>query len=338
MRALRPLARQPAWPAARAFACTPHHPVVGATGPFTVRERGRAAAVAALACNAFVWGVAWWPLRVLQSHGLHPLWSTAAVYIVAIAAVLAWRPQAWRGAAGQPWLLLLLLASGLTNVGFNWAVTVGDVVRVVLLFYLMPAWSALLAWPLLGERPGAGALARVVLALAGVAVILREPGTPWPVPESLADWLALGGGFCFALTNILLRRLRAVPPVVRLGTMFAGGTVAALTAGAIGLQLGVVDPPVAVPAAGLLAGLVLVLGFLGGNAALQYGAARLPAQTTALVMLSEVLFASVSAVAAGAAVLGPRIGLGGALILAAAAWSAWAAPGSGAKPSVGSPA
>ena len=31
-------------------------------------------------------------------------------------------------------------------MAFNWAVTVGDVVRVVLLFYLMPAWSVLLAW------------------------------------------------------------------------------------------------------------------------------------------------------------------------------------------------
>ena len=41
----------------------------------------------------------------------------------------------------------------MTNVGFNWAVTMGDVVRVVLLFYLMPLWAVLLAWPLLGERP-----------------------------------------------------------------------------------------------------------------------------------------------------------------------------------------
>ncbi len=291
-------------------------------------DRGRAAAVAALACNACVWGLAWWPLRELQALGLHPLWSTAAVYVVALAAVLLWRPQAWRGAAAHPLLLLLMLASGLTNVGFNWAVTVGDVVRVVLLFYLMPAWSVLLAWPLLGERPGAGALARVALALAGVVVILKEPGTPWPVPESLPDWLALGGGLCFALTNLLLRRLRAVPPVLRLGSMFVGGTLAAVAAAAVGMQQGIVGAPVAVPWAGLVFGLLLVLGFLGGNAALQYGAARLPAQTTALVMLSEVLFASVSSVAAGAASLGPRTWAGGALILAAAAWSAWTEPGS----------
>jgi drug/metabolite transporter (DMT)-like permease len=34
---------------------------------------------------------------------------------------------------------------------FNWAVTIGDVGRVVLLFYLMPAWAALFARLVLGE-------------------------------------------------------------------------------------------------------------------------------------------------------------------------------------------
>jgi hypothetical protein len=40
-------------------------------------------------------------------------------------------------------------------------------------------------------------------------------------------------------------------------------------------------------------------------------------------MLSEVVFASLSSVAFGAAELGARTLAGGALIFAAAAWSAW---------------
>jgi drug/metabolite transporter (DMT)-like permease len=106
--------------------------------------------------NAFVnaWGViSWWPFRQLEAHGLHPLWATALIYAFSLACLLAARPGAWRGFMSQPLLWLLMASSGLTNVGFNWAVTVGDVVRVVLLFYLMPAWSVLLAWPLLGESP-----------------------------------------------------------------------------------------------------------------------------------------------------------------------------------------
>jgi drug/metabolite transporter (DMT)-like permease len=63
--------------------------------------------------------------------------------------------------------------------------------------------------------------------------------------------------------------------------------------------------------------------FLLGNLALQYGAARLPANATAVVMLSEVLFASVSAVLLGAGVLTPGLVLGGALILGASLLVAW---------------
>ena len=70
--------------------------------------------------------------------------------------------------------MLLGLAAGFTNVGFNWAVTQGDVVRVVLLFYLMPLWIVLLAWIFLGERLTPSALARIALALIGVAVVLWQ--------------------------------------------------------------------------------------------------------------------------------------------------------------------
>ena len=58
--------------------------------------------------------------------------------------------------------------------------------------------------------------------------------------------------------------------------------------------------------------------FLVGNLALQYGAARLTAHTTALIMLSEVVFASVSSVVLGAASLTLQTVAGGSLILLAA--------------------
>ena len=50
--------------------------------------RAAPAAVIALLFNAFVWGVSWWPLRALQGLGVHPLWSTALVYAVALAWLL----------------------------------------------------------------------------------------------------------------------------------------------------------------------------------------------------------------------------------------------------------
>ncbi len=279
----------------------------------------------ALVLNAFVWGVSWWPFRELQRQGLHPLWATALVYTVSMACLLAVKPQAWRGFRSEPLLWLLLGAAGLTNVGFNWAVTIGDVVRVVLLFYLMPAWTVVLAWLLLGEKPTPGALARLALAMAGVVIVLKSPASPWPVPESTADWLALLGGFSFALTNILLRKLRRTQPAARILAMFGGGALLAAGAASAGVALGAIPafPPPDVGWAGV--GLALSLGFLASNVALQYGAARMNAHAAALVMLSEVVFASLSSVALGAAELTVRTLIGGALILAAAVGSAWPA-------------
>jgi drug/metabolite transporter (DMT)-like permease len=279
--------------------------------------------VLALVFNAFVWGLSWWPFRALQEHGVHPLWSTAIVYLVSVACLLAVRPQALRGWRAHPLLWLLAASAGMTNVGFNWAVTIGDVVRVVLLFYLMPAWSVLLAWALLGEKPTGAALLRLLLALAGVATVLHAPGSGIPWPSSLPDGLALVGGFSFALTNVLLLRLQKAAPEPRVLAMFGGGAAMATAVATVGLfQSAVPALPALAPNAIVLAAL-LSLGFLAGNIALQYGASRLAAHTTALVMLSEVVFASLSSVALGAAQLSGRTLLGGALIIAAAGWSAW---------------
>jgi drug/metabolite transporter (DMT)-like permease len=286
-------------------------------------RRGVPAPVLALVFNAFVWGVSWWPFRLLHEHGVHPLWSTALMYLLALACALAVRPFALEPFRREPLLWLLAAASGLTNVGFNWAVTVGDVVRVVLLFYLMPAWSVLLAWLVLGERPTPAALARLALALAGVATVMHQPGGGFPWPREPADLLALMGGCSFALTNVMLRRLHAVPGEARLVAMFGGGAAMACTVAGLGLAQGLVAPLPALGPAPLAIALVLTVAFLAGNLALQYAAARLPAHTTALVMLSEVVFASLSSVALGASQLSPNVLAGGAMILAAAAWSAW---------------
>jgi drug/metabolite transporter (DMT)-like permease len=84
------------------------------------------------------------------------------------------------------------------------------------------------------------------------------------------------------------------------------------------LALATAAPAPPAPAAGWIVGmLALALAFLGGNLALQYGAARLPANATAVIMITEVLFASVSAVLLGAGTLTPTLLLGGGLIVLA---------------------
>ena len=277
--------------------------------------------VLALVFNAFVWGVSWWPFRQLHGAGVHPLWATALVFTLAVVGLLLARPGVFTRTRAYPALWLLALSSGLTNVAFNWAVTVGDVVRVVLLFYLMPAWSVLLAWRVLGERPTRTAVLRLVMAFAGVVLVMVPADTSLQRLVghlSGADLLALAGGFCFALTSVTLRRLHRVPSESRMLAMFGGGALMATASACTGLLVGFVTPVPALAMGWVVVALLLATAFLLSNYALQYGATRLAAGTTALIMLSEVVFASVSSVLLTDTALDARTVLGGSLIVSAA--------------------
>jgi drug/metabolite transporter (DMT)-like permease len=207
------------------------------------------------------------------------------------------------------------LASGVTNGAFNWGIAVGDVVRVILLFYLMPIWAALLARVLLKEKITALVVLRIALALAGAAIVLQPEGGGIPLPASAGDWLGLFGGMGFALTNVMLRSAANCRRDSRMLAMFAGsaaipGVVVALTTsgGAIAAP-SAFDPQVL--------GLILALGIamLVANFALQFAAARLPVNTTSVVMLTEVVFAAVSSVLLIGAVITLPMIAGGLLIV-----------------------
>jgi len=275
--------------------------------------------VGALLFNAMVWGLSWWPMRQLQAAGLHPLWSTAFIFAAITVLISVVRPRAWRDVLTQPALWLILLASGITNAAFNWGVTAGDVVRVVLLFYLMPVWLVLLAWLMLGEHPTRAAMLRVGLSVSGALVVL------WPTDGqglrgwSLVDGLGLLGGLSFAFNSVLLRQQAQRSETSRALAMFVGGVV---VAGLLALNLEAPAPPMAGwhqwwPWLALLS-----LGFLLGNLSFQHGASRLAGSTTAVVMLTEVLWASGSALALGAGTLTPALAWGGLLIVSAAVLAA----------------
>lgn len=280
------------------------------------------AAFGGLLINAFVWGTSWWPFRQLQAAGLHSLWATVCIYAVACAVILAARRDSLMQLVRTPALWWLIVAAGTTNATFNWAVSIGDVVRVVLLFYLMPLWAVLLAHWLLGESLSRAAALRVALALGGAALVLWPDDGALPLPRTLPDWLGIAGGFSFALNNVMLRKNAHTPPGARALAMFTGGALlSALLAGVL-TALGQVPAPLAVSGAAWLGALALALWFLVGNLALQYGAARLPANVTAVVMLSEILFAAGSAVLLAGESLSARTVGGGVLIMASAAIAA----------------
>ena len=291
--------------------------------------------VLALLVNAFVWGVSWWPFRHLQAMGLHPLWATTIIYVLSAVAIVAWRPDSLRQVATHPALWVIFLASGATNATFNWSVSIGDVVRVVLLFYLMPLWSLLLARVILKERLTPKSIVRVVLALVGALLVLSqgepvEGGGADAVVRpllGLPEVLAILGGFAFALNNVMLKREAARPDEGRALAMFLGGAVVAgVTAAALSTgQAAGVDWPVGA-SAWLLPAFGLSIAFMVSNLCLQYGAARLSAMATAVVMPCEVLFAALTAVWWGGATLHASVLVGGALILAATLASVFERP------------
>jgi len=196
----------------------------------------------------------------------------------------------------------------------------------------MPLWTVLLARVVLGERLTEAAALRVALGAVGAAIVLWPSNASdattsdflalLPLPRSLADWLGVVGGFSFAFNNVMLRREANRPEEGRSLAMFLGGAVVAAALAAFLTTTGAAaaPPPPAWPWVALTGALTLV--FLAGNLSLQYGAARLPANRTAVVMLTEVVFASLSAIALGGGTLTARLAVGGAFIVAGAVLAA----------------
>lgn len=291
-------------------------------------------AAGAALVNATVWGLAWIPLKWLEAHGLGSLWTTLFVFAACTLAVLVVRPGVLVRSLALPQLAWLMLASGLTNVCFNLALATGDVVRSVLLFYMMPMWVVLLARWLLNEPITASALARVTLALLGAMLVLGDGRLALPVPSSLADGLALVAGLCFGLNNVLLRRFAHLPDDVRSLAMFSGAVVCAPVGIGLMALLGYA-PALAPMGSAWLVLALFALAVLVGNLALQYGAARLRANVLSVLMLAEILVASVSSWWAGSAQMNAST-LSGGLLIVSASLLAITARGSSAKTALSS--
>ncbi len=64
----------------------------------------------ALVFNAFTWGLSWYPLRLLQGAGVHALWATTLIYVVAVAVIVERGARPRVTEAGLPYLAAYELA------------------------------------------------------------------------------------------------------------------------------------------------------------------------------------------------------------------------------------
>ena len=109
--------------------------------------------VAGILSGALVWGLIWYPYRVLQETGVSGPLATLITYSLAMLCGAFMLPRVWRELprAGW-WAVALVLSAGWSNLGYVLAILHGEVMRVLLLFYLAPLWTILFSYWLLGER------------------------------------------------------------------------------------------------------------------------------------------------------------------------------------------
>lgn len=289
------------------------------------------AARLALLTSATVWGLIWYPYRQLETGGLPGLPASLFSYLWAflLGSLLLWRhlrrlPELLAQRPRRLGVLLLLgLAAGGANMGYVLAVLQGEVMRVVLLFYLAPLWTVMLAWLILGEGLQRTGIQVILLSLAGALVMLWQPQLGWPWPQTGAEWLALAAGFLFALSNVLVRSAQDMSVELKSLAVFGGAVI-----------LGFLAWPWVMTAAGnqqtLLwlqngeqLGLLLLLGsvLLITNLVAQHGLTHTAANQAIVIYLFELVVAAVSSSWLAHESLGWREWLGGGLIVTASLYS-----------------
>lgn len=278
---------------------------------------GKAGAVLGLLTGALVWGLIWYPYRALEEVGVSGSLATLASYGVAsLAAVALFRRELAPLLRLDPSLALIALSAGWCNLAYILGTIHGQVMQVLLLFYLAPLWTVLFARVLLDERPGAIGAAVIALSLAGAAVMLWQPGARLPLPRTGAEWLGLTSGFTFALSNVLIRRARHHSVRLKSTAVLLG--VAAVAALVVPFEAGAALPlpgEVTWPHAALL--IVLGVVLLATNLAVQHGLTLTSANQAIVIMLTELVVGAASAYLLAAEAMRWNEWAGGAMIVAA---------------------
>jgi len=263
---------------------------------------------------ATFWGLVWYPLRTLESMGMWGGWLTLVAYSTAFLVFAPFVRFSMDGLLRQPWdALALALSAGWTNVAFVLAVLDGEVVRVLLLFYLSPIWAVLLGRWLLGEALNRRTWMLLGLGVGGALIMLWDPAAG-QVPLNAADLLAASSGLAFGLNNVMTRRITSLG--VREKTHLAWFGVVIVSAAFI---LGHSLPIPQVPAAAWLGTVLLgAVGFLLSTLAVVYGVSHMPVQRSAVIMLFELVVGATSAWLLASERISTQEWLGGTLIVLAA--------------------
>jgi len=278
----------------------------------------------AVTLGSAIWGLFWIPLRYLEEAGIPGLWAVALVLAAALIPSLLttiWRQELSELKTVNGWLVGFALS--ISTVLYFTAVLYTDVIRAIFLFYLLPVWTTLSARLLYGETIRKAQLAIISAALVGVWLLLGG-GFSFPVPHNIGDWCAIGAGFCWGFSLCLLRSKADTPPFASTtATIFSGFVLSSVCAALIqywnliGEGLELTSEPVSliktVPLAAVFGAVMFFPSMLGQI----WGARRIPAPTAALLTMTEILVATLSAGILIGTDLPPISMLGGMIIIVA---------------------
>lgn len=119
--------------------------------------------------------------------------------------VLLWKGKSIRPRE-IPMTVLLGLSTTTGSVGLStWALENGSVGKTAVLVYTMPFWVIILAWPILAERIRGVQWIAVLLALAGLVVMVE----PWRLQSGIFSvFLAVLAGLSWAFSAIVTKLMR----------------------------------------------------------------------------------------------------------------------------------
>jgi len=253
-----------------------------------------------VALSAALWGLFWIPLRFLDEHGVSGVTAVALVMFVGIipSALILYRVnKLYTLKSAYAWCIGSSL--GLSIVLYFTGVIISDVIRVIFLFYLLPIWTTLAARVLYGEPVTRLRLLVIVLALIGLWLLLGG-GNQFPVPSNLGDWCGLFAGITWGISLAVIRGKEGIDATAMVFTTTVGATIIALVAAILLSASGNSElvsinhvaswGPVLM--ATTLFAIFLLFPVLMGQV---WGAQRVAAPTAALLTMTEVLVATLSA-------------------------------------------
>ena len=285
------------------------------------KRAGNAFPIAALLGGATSWGLLWYPYRLLEQADISGSIATAITYLIALLLGLAAFRNSLQGPlifGGKMHLLLGIgLFAGWTNLAYVLGVIHGEVVRVLLLFYLAPLWTIAFARLLLDEKLSLHGYLVIALSLSGAIAMLWQPQTGFLLPLSYGDWMGLSAGIMFALSNVLSRRDQFHSVQLKSLAVWAGVTLVALGYSLFGAAT--VPNHISMESGLLLLALGLIV--FGLSVMVQYGLNHVPANQAIVIMLFELVVAAVAAYFLTDEALTMKEWIGGAMIISASLFS-----------------